>query len=119
MKTDPFKICPNCKTVWQTLEVFLSDPQLELTGYQVNFADLKGGLFYFTHDHDLCGTTLAIEVKAFVPLSTRPILASRGEQPECCPELCVRAGSLDSCPLECECLWVREIMQTIQESKKR
>jgi hypothetical protein len=118
MKTEPFKICPTCSKPWKTLEDFLADPELELSGYQVNFADLKGGLFYFSHLHENCGTTLAIPVKEFVGLTSRPMLAVRGAQPDCCPGLCVR-NKLDPCPVQCECVWVREIMQIIKNWKKR
>lgn len=119
MKTEPFKICPTCSKPWKTLEDFLTDSELELSGYQVNFADLKGGLFYFTHLHKDCGTTLAIPVEAFTGLSTRRILTSRGSRPVCCPDICVRQGALDPCPVECECVWVREIMQIVRNWEKQ
>ncbi|MFA7256730.1 MAG: hypothetical protein WC047_04070 [Kiritimatiellales bacterium] len=114
-----FKTCPHCRVVWQTLEHFLSDPQLKLAGYQVHFEDLKGGLFYFTHLSKNCGTTLSIPVEKFTGLSNRRILAAHGKQPDDCPNLCVRKESLDPCPAECECLWVREIMKIICDWKKR
>ncbi|NOU36482.1 MAG: hypothetical protein HOO88_06900 [Kiritimatiellaceae bacterium] len=117
MKTEPFKICTTCSKHWETLEDFLADPELELSGYQVYFEDLKGGLFYFTHLHENCFTTLAIPVKAFTGLSNRPMLASRSDKPVCCPDLCVRKNELDPCPVECECIWVREIMQIIRDRK--
>ncbi|MDD3276494.1 MAG: hypothetical protein PHP93_05535 [Kiritimatiellales bacterium] len=110
-----FKTCPNCKTVWETLNVFLNDPFIEFAGYQVNFEDLKGGLFYFSHTTTECGTTLALPVGKFTALSDRPMLASKGRQPDGCPNLCVRQKSLDPCPVECECIWVREIIQTLHE----
>ena len=119
MKTAPFKICPSCAKPWNTLEDFLADPEIELAGYQVNFADLKGGLFYFSHTKADCETTLAIPVNQFTGLSNRPMLASHGEQPKCCPRLCVRRDKLDPCPAECECIWVREIMQIIRNWKKQ
>ncbi len=118
MKTAPFKICPTCSGHWKTLEDFLADPELELSGYQVNFADLKGGLFYFTHLPGNCGTTLAVPVGAFAGLSKRPMLASHGRQPDGCPGLCVR-NELNPCPVECECIWVREVMQIIRNWKKQ
>lgn len=98
----------------------MADPELEFAGYQVNFIDLEGGLFYFSHLRENCGTTLAIHVKAFTGLSNRPFLARRGEQPGGkCPGSCVRKGDLRPCPVECECGWVREVMQIIQNWEKR
>ena len=101
------------------MEAFLSDPKLEFAGYQVNFADLEGGLFYFSHLDEHCGTTLAVYVKEFSNLSLRSFLNKQGKQPDGCPNLCVRRGSLSPCPMECECLWVREVMQIICDWKKR
>ncbi len=119
MKAAPFKICPMCSNHWEMLEDFLSDHELELSGYQVSFIDLKGGLFYFSHTKPGCGTTLAIPVNEFTGLSNRPMLASQGKQSKCCPELCVRKNDLEPCPVECECSWVREIMQIIRNWKKQ
>ncbi len=118
MKAIPFKICTCCSKPWKTLDDFLSEPELELAGYQVNFEDLKGGLFYFSHLSKDCGTTLAIPVQKFTGLSNRTILAPHGKCPGGCPEFCLRKESLDPCPVECECVWVREIMQVILNWKK-
>ncbi len=118
MKTTPFKVCTSCEAVWKTLDDFLADPELEQAGYQVNFVDLKGGLFYFTHHRDGCGTTLAIPVGKFTSLSDRKLLAVRGEQPGGkCPGSCVRKGDISPCPVECECVWVHEVMQVIKERR--
>lgn len=114
-----FKNCPTCLVSWQTLEDFLSDPAIEFAGYQVNFEDLKGGLFYFSHTAASCGTTLAVRVGEFAGLSARSLLSSHGKSPDGCPGLCVRQGSLDPCPVECECLWVREIIAIISNWEKR
>lgn len=114
-----FKVCPTCLKQWLTLDEFLSDPAVEFAGYQVNFEDLKGGLFYFSHTLSVCGTTLAVPVREFTGLSPRPVLSSQGKQPDGCPGLCVRQGSLDPCPVECECFWVREVIEIIRNRKKR
>lgn len=119
MQNPPFKCCPNCSKVWNTMEDFLSDPSLEFAGYQVNFVDLEGGLFYFSHVTENCGTTLAVYVKEFTSLSPRSFLNKHGKQPAGCPSLCVRKGSMEPCPVECECLWVREVMKIICDWKKR
>lgn len=119
MKPEPFKVCPTCGKVWKALDEFLADPELELMGYQVHFEDLTGGLFIFIHHHENCGTTLAVPVGQFTSLSERPILTPRGQPVEHCPSLCVREGALTPCPNECECVWVREVMQAIRERKKR
>ena len=116
MKATPFKTCPNCGVIWQTTDEFLADPKLDQAGYQVNFIDLKGGLFYFTHAAEGCGTTMAIPVGQFTSLSERPLLANRLTKKHVkCPDLCVRKEESSPCPEECECVWVREAMQVIKK----
>lgn len=117
MNTDPFKICPLCGTVWNTMDEFLSDPSLELSGYQVHFAELEKGLFYFSHITEQCGTTLSVPVQAFTELSDLPFLHRGKRRPEGCPGFCLRKKELTPCPEECECAWVRNVMQAIREWK--
>jgi len=93
---------------------FLSDPQLKLNGYQVHFDDLEGGVFFFTHLHADCLTTMAIEVTAFLSLNDRPLLAKRDEQLCTGSDFCVHQNDLQPKPAKCECRWVREILQTIR-----
>jgi hypothetical protein len=119
VKTESFKICPTCSKHWKTLEDFLADPELELSGYQVNFSDLTGGLFYFTHLQENCGTTLAVPVMEFTVLSSHPVLTRRKTVPGSCLGLCVRRNEIGPCPVECECTWVREMMQVIRNWKKQ
>ena len=116
MNDTSFKVCPNCNVTWETMDEFLSDPTLEAAGYQVNFEDLKGGLFYFTHHVENCRTTMAIEVAQFASLSDRELLAPSGCMPGGeCPGSCMRKDDLSPCPVECECVWVREVMQIIKK----
>ena len=114
----PFKRCSSCDADWPTLESFLSDPKVVLAGYQVPFDDLEGGLFFFTHRDDECGTTLAISVKDFLPLNDLPLLAERDTKLCTGSEFCVRHGALSRHPVKCECAWVRDILQIIREWKK-
>jgi len=95
VETTPFKTCPNCSRLWKTLEDFLSDPELVLAGYQVAFEDLEGGLFYFNHLHNNCGTTLGLPVQEFTGLSRRPFLSPRGEHPggKCSGFVCAQGRS--------------------------
>ncbi len=119
MSKTPFKVCPMCSKKWDMVEALLADPTIELKGYQVNFETLEEGLFYFLHLREGCGTTMAIPVSAFKKLSDRPFLAPRvTARPEDCSGICVREDELEPCPEDCECSWVREIMQTIQAWKK-
>ncbi len=118
METKLFKTCTLCRQEWPSVEEFLSDPALELAGYQVNFFELEGGLFLFNHKRNDCGTTLAIAVKSFAELTDQPILSRRTAQPDGCPGLCVRECELGVCPVECECSWVRKTLNVIKKWPK-
>jgi hypothetical protein len=115
MNTEPFKTCPNCKHIWPTLENFLDDPAIELAGYQVHFEDIKGGLFLFSHTSPECRTTLAIQVKEFHPLTDQPLLSDR-----LChgAEFCARKGDIIKLPKQCECQWVRHVLELIKNWAK-
>jgi len=119
MKEEAFKTCPNCQAVWQTMDDFLSDPELKMNGYQVHFDNLEGGLFFFTHHRDGCFTTLAIPVTAFLALNDRPLLATRDKQLCHNSDFCARQGTLMPHPAECECAWVREMLHTIRAWEKK
>ena len=119
MKEAPFKICPKCGTSWDTLEDFLSEASVKLKGYQVNFEDLKEGLFYFEHQSPDCGTTMGITIYRFKELSNLPFLApSLVSRPDDCPGLCLNQHELGECPVLCNCNWVRDIMRTIRQWHK-
>ena len=115
MEDRRFKQCSMCGKNWETLDAFLSDPHVQLIGYQINLIELEEGLFYFLHKAQNCGTTLAFPLKEFSALSHRSFLSQRGSRPENCGQHCLRKEDLSPCPIECECVWVREVMQTIRE----
>ena len=114
MNETPFKICPNCKVVWETIDEFLSDPKTGLAGYQVDSEDLEGGLFFFTHQQKGCFTTLAIPVTDLLSLNDHPLLEKRDEQLCSGSEFCQHQNDLSPRPKKCECVWVRDILQTIK-----
>jgi hypothetical protein len=89
----------------------LADPSLRLVGYQVHFEQLELGLFLFNHLS--CGTTIAVRAGLFRDLYKGPAysvcMAGQGD----CPEYCLRKDDLKACTVQCECAYVREIMQVI------
>lgn len=111
-----FKKCPNCGFTWATRDLFLSDTQLDLIGYQTNFKDLTAGLFYFNH---ACKGTLAIQAYLFGDLYRGPIFEKRATNGEACPGYCLYREELRPCPVECECAYVREIIQIIKGIHRR
>ncbi len=107
-----FKTCPLCTETWPDRDRFLEDPQLELIGYQVDFEDVNRGLFLFNHHR--CGTTLAIQAGIFKDIYHGPLYCTRRTGSEACSGLCLRSGELEPCPADCECAWVREVLQVIR-----
>lgn len=109
--TDTFLQCSLCGHVWSSREEFISDPQMTLLGYQVNFTDLNYGLFLFTHT---CGTTVSLTVDAFKDFYDGPIFSERATGTEACPGFCLIERELRLCPTRCECAYVREILQILR-----
>ena len=110
-QTEIFKICPSCQLRWTTRDMFLQDPELEIIGYQANFGDLEMGLFLFNH---CCGTTLSIWAKDFIDLYHGPLFKKRATGSEECRGLCLDKDDLHSCPVHCECAYVREVVTLIK-----
>jgi hypothetical protein len=110
-----FKSCPNCHQEWASRSCFLCDPGLELIGYQANFKAVKAGIFLFNHT---CRGTLAIPAEAFIDLYNGPMFKERLNGHAQCPEHCLHEADLDPCPLQCECSFVRQVLQIVREWPK-
>lgn len=110
MSCDIFKVCPKCSFEWKTRDHFLGDPRIELIGYQVDFRELAAGLFLFNH---ICKGTLAIKAKDFEDLYSGPIFRVRATGTDECPGYCLHKKELKPCPAQCECSYVRDIIQII------
>jgi hypothetical protein len=106
-----FKQCSLCGKVWSAREEFLSDEDIELVGYQVNFKQLTSGYFLFNHS---CKTTLAIKAIEFADLYDGEVFDSRKTGTEECPGYCLHISNLKPCPAECECAYIREIIQIVK-----
>ena len=110
-----FKVCSSCKNPWSTREDFLADPGLTLIGYQAHFEELKTGLLYFNHT---CGTTIVLDAGVFSDLYKGPVFEERLTGSEQCPGYCLQQSNLQPCPAQCECAFVREVMQIIKNWPK-
>ena len=115
----PFKVCPDCKYVWKTREEFLSDPNLKIIGYQVDYNEPQGGLILFTHEIQGCETTLAVRVKSFADFYNGPVCEDLLENTEECPGHCSNIDSLDPCFEKCKCSFARNILQSLRNWPKR
>ena len=111
-----FKQCGLCNEIWMNYNDFLSDPQLKLIGYQASFDELETGLFMF---HHTCKNTLAIPTRDLTCLYDGPIFQERATGTDECPEYCLQQYNLDPCPVECECAYVREVLQIAKKWPKK
>ena len=119
--TDPaleglYRKCPHCGKVWSSQDALLSDSSLALAGYQVRFDDLGSGLFLFNHS---CGTTIAITADDFKHLYNGPVFPERQTEGESCPRYCLNKEELRPCGADCECAYVREVLQLIKGWRKK
>ncbi len=112
----PFMTCPNCGFIWPTRKAFLSDDNVFVVGYQVNFVDLKAGFFLFNH---ICGTTFTLDVRVFADLYHGPVFHERLTGGDSCPSHCLHSSNTEPCPAECECAYVREIIQILKNKSHR
>lgn len=110
-----FKKCPKCGTEWTDRDSFLDDPDLKLIGYQVNFKALELGLLLF--NHQTCRTTMSLEARNFRDMYKGPVYEKRMTGSDSCPGYCLHKSVLRPCPQECECSYVRSIIELIQKRK--
>ena len=111
-----FKKCSACASLWPSRESFLNDPNTVLVGYQVNFENLELGFFLF--NHMICKSTIAIPAGQFRGLYSGPVFKENKLGSESCPEYCLHEAQLLPCPEQCECTYVREIIQIVRDWPK-
>ncbi len=109
-----FKTCPMCNKTWESMDAFLADPHLRFNGYQPNFGELEQGIFFFTHDSELCGSTIGLRVTTFAPLYAGPRHTSSKQLSNDCPRYCLDSRNLKRCNAHCENAFAREIAQIIK-----
>lgn len=109
-----FKVCPTCEYAWPDRDTFLADPCVITAGYQVNFVNLGAGFFLFNHDIPGCGTSFALEAGAFTDMHDGPIFERRRNGTDDCAGHCLHESDLDPCKEECECAYVRDVLQKVR-----
>lgn len=110
-----FKTCPKCRCTWETRDAFLDDHALELNGYKADFQELQYGMFFFTHKHHECCSTMVLLVEDFRTLYTGRTYPENKALSAECPRYCADDKQLDRCDAFCECAFAREIIQIIRE----
>jgi hypothetical protein len=107
-----FKKCSCCEYPWFSREEFLEDRNTDLVGYQANFNHLELG--YFLFNHLTCESTFAISAGLFIDLHTGPVFGRRMTGTEACQGFCIDREALQPCEVQCECAYVRDILQIIR-----
>ena len=113
-----FKRCPGCGRVWSQRDDLLTDPLVDIVGYQVNFQRLEAGLFLFGHGAPGCGTTLSVWASEFMDLYDGPMFSTRHTGDPGCPGYCLKPSELRACDVECECAFVRAVLDVARKWPK-
>lgn len=110
MSAEPFMICERCQVKWQTRNDFMADEEVVCIGYQANYKSLEKGLFLFSHS---CQNSLFVAVCVFSDLYAGPVFGECLVGTEKCSGYCLHRNILKPCPRECECAYVREVLQLL------
>lgn len=113
-----FKTCNSCQKSWPSREALLSDPEIELIGYQGSLAGPEEGFYLMNHTRAGCLSTLAIKVVEFSDLYDGPLLEKHRQGAEPCRSHCFYKDNLTDRPEACECRYVRTIMQRLSSWPK-
>ncbi len=113
-----YRRCTTCGQEWKTRQDWLVDPCVVLVGYQASFVEFSAGLFLFNHMVAGCNTTMGIPAGDFFDLYAGPMFEGRKCGSKECPGFCLNKEELRSCPVQCECAFVREVLQVVMEWPK-
>ena len=108
-----YRQCTTCGRVWETRWDWLVDPKVVLVGYQASFRKFAAGFFLFNHTVEGCNTTMAVEAGDFFDLYEGPVFEGRMVGSKECPGYCLNKDELSPCPVQCECAFVREVLQVV------
>ncbi len=110
------KSAPAVKIPGIPAKIFWETASSNFVGYQVNFSSLELG--YLLFNHLTCQSTIAVPAGLFKDLYDGPVFSERKTDSDQCPGYCNDREALDVCGAECECAYVREIMQIVREWPK-
>lgn len=108
-----------CSKQWNCRETFLSDPELDFIGYQANFGIMEQGLFYFTHEIEICGSTMILQAEEFFSLYQGKKYSDIKQGTEVCSAKCLDKKRLDRCQAHCEFAFAREVCQIIKDRPRK
>ena len=103
-----------CAKVWACRDTFLDDPELHFNGYQANFGIIDQGLFYFTHESQVCGSTMILKAEMFLSLHKGKKYQEDKRLSKECSGKCFDRKELGRCQAHCEFAFAREVSQIIE-----
>ena len=109
-----FKKCSCCNHAWGSLIDLVRDDQVDVIGYQASFNDRYEALFFFSHNVEECGTTIALPATLFTPLYDGPEYTLNKAFTKECSGLCQTFFDFSECSNECSMRWVRDIIQMLK-----
>ena len=115
--TGVFGWCSACGHRWSTREELLTDPEIHLMGYAVNFESIGQGLFLFSHE--VCLSTVGVEVASFLDLHEGPVYEQLMTGSDECPRFCLEERNLNPCNAPCRCAFVRDVLTSVAAWKKK
>lgn len=92
---------------------------MHFNGYQTNFDIIELGLFVFTHESAVCGSTIALKAELFLSLFNGKKYQGNKRLSKECSGKCFDRQELDRCPAPCEYAFVREISQIIKDRSEK
>jgi hypothetical protein len=116
-KKTNYQDCPVCGAGWRSRDEFLSDPDIQVSGYQVNFDNLRLGFFLF--NHMTCRNTLGAKASDFLDLHDGPVYEQNLRGGRECPGYCLHQSELRPCTARCECAFVRDVLDRLRRWPKR
>jgi len=114
-----FVRCKQCGRAWPDRTAFLADPQVRLSGCQVETDRPEASVFLFDHRAPGCGTTIAIKLPAFDDLYAGPRHKVKWGASAKCAKKCHDPKNLEACTNPCAAAHVRQILRKVMEMNQR
>ena len=114
-----FVRCKQCGRDWPDRAAFLADPQVRLSGCQVETDRPEASVFLFDHRAPGCGTTIAIKLPAFDDLYAGPRHKVRWGASAKCARKCHDPKNFEICANPCAAAHVRQILRRVLELANR
>lgn len=111
-----FKLCSGCGYEWLTMEEFILDQRLTVTGYQAVFGEVEYGVYMLTHARPECMSSISVSVGMFSRLRPHQQYEAGFLDPKC-ESRCFSQQDLAPCKVDCSMKWARDVLQCLKDHK--